>query len=204
MGYLNIISIEGIDGIGKTAQVNVLSNYFKDLGVPVLINRIKNNLESGLKSTSNTWEFLEKHPNGIVINDGSIAKMMQLEIQSGKPQLEISLHFMELIHEYECLNHKYNILNILLSVDDIEICKKRLIKRENILGVKKIEDFYYNSNDQTLMANGLKIFGNQILSKSIEFQILKTHENYSILDVHEDVLKIINENFEIKNPSYEG
>jgi len=204
MANLDIVNIEGISGIGKSTQVNVLSNYFKSLGIPILTNRIGNDIGSGLKATGNTWQFLQKHPNGIVINDGSIAKMMQMEIQSGKPQSEIAQDFIGLTHEYECLNHKYNIINILISINDISVCKDRIIKRRNIFGIENPEGIEYNIDIQTLVSNGLKIFGDQVLSKSIDFHILNTHEKDSILDVHEDILKVINENFTIKNPSFEG
>ena len=204
MANLNIVNIEGITGIGKSTQVSVLCNYFKGLEIPVLINRIGDDLGSGLKATGNTWNFLKKHPNGIVINDGSIAKMMQLEIQSGKPQSEIAQDYLSLTHEYECLNHKYGILNVLISINNISACEDRLIKRRDIFGIENSKDLPYDMDKQTLMQSGLEVFGDQVISKSIKFQVLRTHERDSILDVHEDIVSIINENFTMKNPSFEG
>jgi len=196
---LSIINIDGVDGIGKTTQINVLTGYFLRLQLPFLLLQLEDNTKSALKCAKATWEFLEKEPDGIVICDGSIAKMMVLELIKGVGSKNIVEKYREILHEHELLNHKYGMANILMIIDDIKVCHERILKRGKLMKIHEegITDFKLEAE----IIKGLRTFGIHTISKSLDFHILETDDSESILDINEEILKYLENNFEIKKPS---
>lgn len=203
MKNINVINIDGVNGLGSSTQVNILARKLRLEGHTVLVNRIEGNLESNLVAADATVDFLKKNPNGIVINDGSIAKPIQLDIQNGMGFDNLYEKYRNILFTYEAIQHKYGLVNILLITDNMELCNERVIKKKALAGDSTsvgVEDIEREIN----LVKGFKIFDNYTIKKSLKFQILMIDGDESILEVNKDIMKIITEKFTIKNPSFEG
>lgn len=196
---LKIINIDGVEGIGKTTQINMLTRYFLDLGVDCLSLNLEDTIVSGAECIENTKEFLKTTPNGVVICDGSIARAMAIDLVNGTPTLSINKKYKDIIYEYECLNHQFGVANILIIMDNIQTCHERILKRGKLLGVAElgIQDFV----KERRIVKALRHFDNNLMSKSLNFHVLKTEEMDSILVVQKKILDYLEENFKIKKPS---
>ena len=102
---LKIINIDGMDGIGKTTQIGMLSKNFAEIDTPTLILNLQDSIESAIDCAGKTWDFLENNPEGVVFTDGSVARMMVLDLVNGISQPEISDKYKEVLHQHERLNH---------------------------------------------------------------------------------------------------
>jgi len=200
---LKIVTLDGIDGIGKTSQAIVLSNYFKNLGIPCKINTLKEDDVSFISEhIDNIKLFIKENPEGIIINDGSIAKMMIVDLCNGIKRDDVLEKYKNALYEYQVLNHLYGICNILILLDDVSICDERIKKRDSLLGVESRGILDYQK--EVVLMEGMKTFDNHIASKNLIFHIVNTIPEDSILDINKEVIEIINQNFEIKKPSKEG
>ena len=82
---IQIINIDGLEGVGQTTQINLLYKHFKDLNVPTLVNTIENDIESATKALNDSKDFLINNPGGVVINDGSISEMIVIDMVDCTP-----------------------------------------------------------------------------------------------------------------------
>lgn len=194
---LSIINIDGIDGIGKTTQVNILSNYYKDKGIPVLTLFLEDNSDSAMECIGEIWEFLDKNEGGIVISDGSIAKMIVIDILEGIPQSNILVKYKDLLHQYEILNHKYGMANILFLMDNLQECSNRIIKREKLLNNES--NGIENMNREQDIIRLMRDFDSYTITRSLIFYPLIIDEDDSILAVQDDILSYLDNNFKIKS-----
>ena len=199
----DIISVDGLKGVGKSTQINVLRNHFNNLGIKTLVNRFDGTVDNALEIADNINEFLSENPDGVVLNDGSIARMIQLDIQNGLHDSFLVEKYRSVIFEYQKIHLKYGMVNIILLIDDIDSCNCRTIKKQKMFGENNptgIEDL----NTEIDLDKGFRIFDTRTITKTINFQVFETNSEDSIVEVMEDILKLSGKKFAIKKPSFEG
>jgi len=194
----NILNIDGVNGIGKTTQINMLVMSLRAFK-PVLVTYQEDTIESALDSAVKIWEFLEKHPDGLVLGDGSIARMIVIDILNGIPRPEVVEKYRSVISEYERLNHKYGILSVLMVTDDIGFCHDRLIRRGKLL--KKPEVGIDSLQKEAEIMKGMRYFDANSISKQLVFQVFEVDKEDSMLDIQDIFWEYLEDSFEIKKPS---
>ena len=199
---LRIINIDGTEGLGKTTQVSMLVNFLKSKNIPYKIIHLEDNVESAGEACEKTIEFLEKTPKGVVISDGSIARMMVIDLLSNIHRDKITQKYEKMIHDYEVLGHKYGVANILLVLEDTKEASNRVIKREKLLG--NVSSGILSEFIEKDIIKALKNFNIYTLSQQIVFDVIKVDTNDSIIEVNGNIINYLNENFEIESPSEEG
>lgn len=198
---LNILNIDGVDGIGKTTQINMLTMSLKNSGVPVLRVSVDDTVESALGCAGQMWNFLKLNPNGLVLSDGSIARMIVTDFLDGMLRTDIEEKYRSVIYEYEKLHHKYGITNILMVTSDIDYCHQRMLKRGRI--IKKPEDGIKDFQREIEVVRAMRYFDSNAISKQLIFQAFEVDEDDSILEVQDSLWEYLEANFEIKKPSEE-
>jgi hypothetical protein len=197
---LSIVNIDGPQGIGKTSQVSLLKKYIESKGLKCKVLKLKDTIPSAIDCINETYDFLEEF-DGVVITEGSIAEMIQIDINAGMPTLDVREKYRQVIFQYEKLYHQYGMANILLTIDNIDVCKCRLEKRARLFQ-QDVE--IINEKLERELINGLKSFDNHVITTNLKFHVLNTEEDQKMLEVHGDIIKLIEKNFKIKKPSFEG
>jgi len=194
---LDIINIDGIPGIGVSSQITLLNRYFNKLEV------YNSSITNSIDSMRSFVDEANLHVNdkSIVICDGSIAQGIQIDYQNGIKADAFEEKYGEILRKYKVMSHKYGVANILITMDDIEECKKRVEKRDRLLNIesKKI-DF----EKEASIINGLKNFDNYTFTANMKFYTINIDKEDTMLEIHDEVIKILNDNFEIKKPLYRG
>lgn len=193
---LNIISIDGAEGVGQTTQINLLFKHFKDLDIPVLVNTLDDSIPSAFAMIKQTNKFLQQNPNGIVLNDGSIARMIVIDMSKLTHNKTLIEKYRLIMNEHEYLSHQYGMGNILLVPDDIEFCKKRLIRRAKLKKEKtpNLNQLYHQMD----IVRGMRFFNNHVISRDVNFNIIDISDDESMLQIHNKVLNLLKEIFDIK------
>jgi hypothetical protein len=193
---LQIINIDGTEGSGKSTQIGMLAAHFRMAGINVKINRMEDNIESAIHCAEDTEEFLQENPDGVVINDGSIARMMVVDLVKGITQPKVVDKHKEIIHLHEVMNHKYGVANILFVMEDLEECNRRL-KRES--------DLLHNSSYKTInpkvegvVVNGIRAFDDNVVTQNMKFHVFEIDKEDSILDIKKALIKYLEESFKFK------
>ena len=88
--------------------------------------------------------------------------------------------------------------NILLVMDDLDTCNDRLLKRAKFTEKEQIGIVDYQAEWYIIM--GLRRFDDNVISKSLKFHVVETDTDDSILEVQEDLMEYLIENFPIKKP----
>lgn len=199
---LRIINIDGVDGIGKTTQIRILYTSLKADGIPVKVLHLKDNVKSALALSYEANEFLKENENGIVICDGSIARMIVVDDLAGISQQDLMEKYRSVIFEYEKLNHSYGVTNILMVTDDVQFCHNRILKRGKLANKEEsgILDFEHEKD----IVKGMKFFDSHIISKNLKFHVVEIESEDSILEIKEEIWDFLTENYTIKKPSSEG
>lgn len=192
---IRLITIDGVEGIGKTTQANHLVVYLKEKGYnPILIDTDEN-LESALNNIHKSSDFLKKNDKNIVISDGSFGKIMVIDKLKGIPQRDILEQYKEVIHEYEVLAHKYGMLNLLMIMEEINICSKRVKKRERLLG--NLSEGIIDIHKEKEIIDELKRLDNFVAFGNLKFDVFSVEPEDSILEIHSRCLELIKKRFEI-------
>ena len=195
---LNVINIDGTKGLGKTTQINLLGLYFKKHKIPFIINTLDDTIPTAIQVIEKTTEFLIKYSDGIVINDGSIAEMVVIDMSRGIHLTDLAEKYKDILQKYEVLNHRFNMANLLLVPDNLEMCHDRIIKRANLLG--KESDGLEDWTLAKYIILGLRDFNYYSISGSMVFNVIDIYESETMLNVYDKIKKILKENFEIKKP----
>jgi len=192
---LNIINIDGTKGSGRTSQAHMLNILLKTNKIPTLVLHLNDTIKSGLECALKIKNFLKKEPKGVVISDGSIARMMVVDIVSGVGIDVMMSKYQELLHEYETINHQYGTVNLLMVMDDISECNRRIKRRAELLGRddRSILDF----NLEADVVKGMKFFDDNIVSKNLKFQVFGIEPHETMIEVQKDILDYLEENFDI-------
>jgi Cdc6-like AAA superfamily ATPase len=184
-----IINIEGAEGVGKTAQVNLLRNYLKDK-VKLSVRTLQYTTPKALELMENTTKFLEENPEGLQINDGSIVRMIVKDISTGLSKDEVTNKNSDIIHAFEVLNHRFSNLNILLLPQNIEMCQDRITKRQKLLRLKEKQiDFV----EESAIVKGLYNFSDHMLSLNVKLKVIIVEEKDTMLSIHKKILEILEE-----------
>jgi len=192
-----MISIDGIRGVGKTTQINMLARHFRGMGVDILVIKSGEDVDSGVEAIEKTNTFLEKE-NTMVIMDGSVARMMVVELVSGIAETVVTDKYKSLINGYERLNHKYGIVGLLMVMDDLEECNKRILKKSALSGLP--EAAIDNPAVEVDIVSGMRFFNNHVASKSVKFHTFNIEASNSMLDIQKLILSYLSENYKIKQP----
>lgn len=194
---LQIVNIDGQPGVGKTTQTNMLCGYFNLNGRPVLENTYRDH-EDIIDILMKSEKFLDNNPDGIVVNNGSIARSIQEDMINDTKLKDIEEKYRIILFQYQRLYHKFGMANILLLVD-INACNDRIIKRQKLLKEKTagMTDLIHQSR----IVEGLRQFDNYTISRDMKFHVLETDVQDTMLNVQRDLLDLLNDNFEIKKAS---
>lgn len=187
----NILSIDGLVGVGKTSQINMLRMYLAQKNIDYKIFRFKSvdSVEYTQKQLLSILNYLEENPNSMAICDGSIATDIVDDIAIKKSKDFIYKKHAENLRVYKSINVKYKTLNILLSPQNIEFCKQRLEKRERIYSEKNT-----NLDNDVLLSKKKQIFDSfdyNMFSTNIKFTNIPVFQNESILEVFDKIKKIL-------------
>lgn len=194
---LSILNIDGVEGVGKTTQLNIMANYLKQAGILAKINKIDGSDASVKSAIGETEKFLEENPEGVVLNDGTIARSIVSHLSTGTSHDKIENLYEDDLFKLQVLEHQFGTVNILLVPDSIDSCDERVRKKqelfqENITGIK-------NRDLQESLIEGFNMFDYSILSRNLKFQTLKVQADESIMAVHNRILELLSSNgFEIK------
>lgn len=195
---LQIINIDGTEGAGKSTQINMLATDMRLVGFDVLVNRLDDTIESALECSNKTNEFLKKSPDGLVINDGSIARMIVSDLSSGMSQHDAIEKYRPIIHEHEKMFHKYGTANILIILDDFELCNKRLKREAELLGNDSYKQIL--PHIENVIIQGLRKFDANMITNNLKFLTMEIHGDNTILEIKDSIIKKLEDNFEIKKP----
>lgn len=196
---LQIINIDGTEGSGKTTQILHLANHFKSKGLTVKVNYLEDSIESALECAKKTKDFLEENPEGLVINDGSIARMMVIDLVRGASHLKTLEKHRPILFEHERLDHSYGMANVLVIMDDLESCNDRLKKESVLLANTSYKTI--NQKIERLVTQGIRSFNNNTITQNLHFHTMEVDSEDSILEIRDSIVEYLEENFTIKKPS---
>ncbi len=195
---LNIINIDGTRGLGKTTQINLLSSYMKRNSIPFIINTLDDTIPTAMKLIDEATQFLIDSPDGIVVFDGSVAEMIVLDMAKGIHMTALEEKYKDVLQKYEVLNHRFNMTNLLLIPDNLQMCHDRIIKRAKLIGQKS--DGLKNWTLVRYVIRGLRDFDDYSISRSMTFHVIDVYETETILNIYDKIKSHLKENFEIKKP----
>lgn len=198
---LQIINIDGTEGSGKSTQINMLALYFKTCGLVVKVNRMEDNIESAIHCAEDTEEFLQNNPNGIIINDGSIARMIVMDLIRGVPQPEVVQKHLKIIHLHEVMHHKYGTANLLFVMEDLDECNRRLKKEAELLQNSSYKTI--NPKVENAVVNGIRAFDHNVITQNMKFHVLEITKDDNILEIKTSLIKYLEEYFRFKQPLQE-
>lgn len=203
MKQLDIVFIDGVAGCGKTSQIILLRNYLKRRNIPTKIFNFEN-----IKKPTEVYDILcavdkykQENKNSCALCDGSIAKNIIYDISKNMYGTEFFNKHKKNLQKYESINKKYNISNILINLENIDICKERLNKKQKMQNKTVSELNSQQIEELKLMSKGFKGFNNHSLTYNITFKNINIEGYETMLDVHWNVLNIIENNYTIKKPS---
>lgn len=196
--HLKILSIDGTRGTGKTSQINILSRFFKSIGLNVILVKAGEDISSDLS----VLEFIEKalntEQNSIILMKGSVARPMVADLIKGIGSSEVIDKYKHVMHKYETLNQKYGVLGILLVMDDLAEANRRIEKKQALTG--QLKTGVINLAEEGDIVSGMKAFNNHIASKSIVFKAFDLEPNDNIMNVNRNILKYLEETYDFPNP----
>lgn len=186
---IQIINIDGTEGCGKTTQISHLVKKLKESNRKVLMQSMDDTVESGVDIIKNTKKFLNENPDGVVVNDGVIARMVALSLVQGNPIERVQYIFRDLISDYENLNHEFNTKNILLIMDDLSFCNARLKKQAELLQLSSYK--MINESVEKQVIGILRNFDNYLIIINLKFHVVEFESTNSILEIHNDIMKLL-------------
>lgn len=190
---VNIINIDGTEGVGKTIQCSLIFNKISKIR-PSIINHLEDTEESCIETIEKTNDFLSSNENGVVINDGSIARLLANDIASGLQIKDVLERNQKVLHLYEVLCHKYESMNILMICDDIESILERVRVKNNMLGVRgKTVDLDHESKVVKIM----KSLDIHSVSRNLSFSLVQVLIKDSIMTIEKKVNELLIKNFDI-------
>lgn len=203
LSKLDVLCIDGILGVGKTTQIVLFHNYLKRREIDSKIFNFKevDNIEYTKNLLNELDEWKQNNPDSIVLCDGSIATDIVDDLAHNLYGQAFWDKHKDNLQLYEKLNHKYNFINILITPKNIAICEERAQKKANMLNTKHEGLSQGEKEHLKITANGLKNFDSHMLTYNIKFYNIDIDDSETMLDVHHDVVKIIESKYYIEKPS---
>jgi len=184
-----IITLDGIGGTGQTTQIHMLAKYIYENQRDWWYNNFDGMIDNAIKNIEDIKDFLKEFPDGIVFNDGSIARMIVTDLCNGFNNDKIEEKYRNLINEYLYLEYNFDVMNFLLIPENTLMCYNRILKRNKIVGITdKIE---WNSQQLETINNMLKNFNNNMVLRQWQFKLISINEDDTILEVHNKLLKYL-------------
>jgi len=200
MSYLDVLCVDGILGVGKTAQVIMFRNFLNQHKIPhKIITLATKSVEDAKDQLKNINQYLITNPDHIVICDGSIASSIVQDIADNMHSNHLWDKHKDTLQLYEELNSRFNFINIILTPNNLDMCDERLRKKANMSG--QIKEELVNKERLMVIANGLQRFNNNILTYNIKINNINMQGHENITDIHKKILGIIGEKLQIKSPS---
>lgn len=137
---------------------------------------------------------MSENPNGIAILDGSIARMMVIDLMVGKKKEVVIDEYKHLTHDYERLDHEFGIAAFLMVMDDLKEGERRLAKRKALLG---IENDDYDPTHEADIVNGMRFFNNHVASKNMTFRIIDIENDDTMMEINRDLLKLLDAHYKM-------
>jgi len=184
-----IICIDGLRGSGKTTQANRLKKKFKELNIPILSLKSEDNLNLIYDNIKKTDKFLKENKNGMVVKDGSVARMIVIDLLNGIFKEKIIEKYRKALYQYACLMHKYGLISFLIISDDIETFNQRILSRNRLLKNNElgIEDLKKEKD----ILNRMKSFDDHIISGDIKFIPISIDKYDTILEIEDKIWKYL-------------
>jgi len=197
--YLRIINIDGTEGSGKTTQIHLLKPFLTSFGVDVRIHHLIDNIQSGIDMSKETLEYLQSNEYGLVINDGSVARMMVTDLVDSMPTNDVIEKYRELIFIQDSLYHQFGTANILLVMNDVKEAHRRMVQKQKMMG-KEPEGAFDLSREEKIVQM-MRLFDNHVVSRNTKFETIDVEPETPMLGTLEAIKKYLKDNFEIKKPS---
>lgn len=198
---LNIINIDGVDGVGKTTQIDLLYKLFSENQKKILKITLEDTIESASECADKTDQFLTENPGGMVIADGSIAKMIVSDYVGGLTKESILSKYGNVLHRFACLSQKYETANLLLINKNIQNSIANIEKREKVTANKNIKvdkDLIREREVVRAMFN----FNDNAITKNIKFVAIEIDNDDYILDIQDKIWDYLTKNFDVKKPLF--
>lgn len=134
-------------------------------------------------------QYLHDNPDTTILCDGSIATDIADDMANNMLSEDIWDKHQSNLQVYASMNQSFNIVNILLTPTNIDMCRKRLEKKRDIFGQEISE--LDNIEHLRRTANLLKTFDDNALTTNISFYNIQVDESDSMLEIHKKILDII-------------
>ena len=203
MKQLDIVFIDGVAGCGKTSQIVLLRNYLKRRNISTKIFNFEN-----IEKPTEIYDMLcmldkykQENKDSCALCDGSIAKNIIYDMADNMYGRKFYNKHKENLQKYEYINQTYNISNILINLENIDICEERLSKKQKMQN-KEFSGLDSQQKEKlAVVSKGFKNFNNHSLNYNITFNNINTEGHETMLDIHHDIINIIQNNYIIKKPS---
>jgi len=198
---LNVLSIDGIVGVGKTTQINMVRNLLKREGIDSKTFDFQKQISaSDLKEKLLTvYNYIKNNQDTVVLLDGSVATTISQDYTNMMNYEQIYKKYKESIQIYEDMNSKFNFVNFILSPLDINMCDSRLVRKSNLF--KTSLEIIENKSQLNTLKDALKNFQNLPFNWNISFNVLDIDEGDSIMTIHSSILTHIKKEYQIVKPS---
>jgi len=186
-----MLCIDGVTGVGKTTQIgmyrNLLRSQNKDHKL-FMFEEVDETSETNTQLIEIT-EYLRENPESIALCDGSMATDIADDMANNMLQDDIWDKHQSNLQRYAAMSSEFNIVNILLTPTDFDMCQKRLDKRCNVFGGEEvnIENVEHLKRTSAI----LKRFDDSILTTNISFHNIEVSPDDSMLDVHAKIKEIV-------------
>jgi len=185
---LKILNIDGVRGVGKSTQLNILANLLKRHGRDVKINQIMDR-EGLTEAIKNTIESIQENDNAIILNDGSIASFAIQELSKGTSNLSVESIYGDDLFDLQTLNHSVGMVNVILVPESLEYCKENIKRQRRLQGIEFIDNI--DPVMQSTLIDGFDNFNNNVISRELAFKVLPVDSDDSILKIHYNILDAI-------------
>lgn len=193
-GNFSILSIDGTTGVGKSTQISLMNKLLKSKGFNTKIFKF-----SEVENTNSTHDillqiisYLKQFPDGIALCDGSIATDIVDDIVNNMSSHKIYNKHSENIQIYQSMSNSYDIINVLITPANIDMCYERIKKRTDIYKEKEV---LLDSKEHLLKtALSLKNFDNSDISTNMKFNNIDIYPEDSMLDMHHQIIDLIEKN----------
>lgn len=193
---LSVLNLDGVEGTGKTTQLNIMANHLRTLEIPFTINQLDGSDESIAEAIGKTEQFLKDNPNGLVLNDGTIARAIVIHLSTGTPYQAIEELYKDDLHRLQVIEHQFGMVNVLLIPENLDTMDIRIKRRQELMEQEVVG--VVDKVLQNTLKNGFEMFDNSVLSRNLKFQTLQVDDDESIMAVHKNIVSLLEEGFDLE------